>query len=90
MRINFATLIIAILISTTAQAADNYRDVSKLEANSPNAGSVAPKDFDSLYRFPISGSESLELNGAVDFDGNYSYNSESPEAALRLNYSMDF
>ena len=90
MRINFATLIITLLISTTAQAEDNSNEASALEANSPSAGRVVPKDFDNLYSFPISGSESLELKGAVDFDGNYLYNSESPTAAVRLNYSMNF
>ena len=89
MKIKSATIISVILISTNAQAEDAFNDYNAFEKNIASAGKIAPKDFDSLYRIPISASESFELDGNVGFQKNADISQEQ-EATLRINYSLNF
>ena len=94
MKIKYATLIVTLLISTNANAADiagsdEYAEIALLDATSPSSGKVIPADLDSLYRIAISNNESIKLGGTVNFEPSPDV-TQQPEATLHVKYSMNF
>jgi len=78
-----------LMISNNANAQDKFNNVEMLEQNSPSSGKVAPGDFDTFYRIPLSATENIDFQGNLDFESEQ-FNSNQHNASFLLKYSMNF